>query len=322
MEELSSLQQGYYYLSKHQFDEAKRSFAELVEAECEDPHPYIGLLLAENGLMSEGQLADLSKTLENYPLFMKGLAHAKGTYRESLLEIRAKQNLHLLKKEELYIELQKAMAAPLPEKEECLRLLGVVTELRDYKKSESYGEELRAHVDALEEAEKKARKKRTAIIAPICALLGVLLLVAVFFFTLPQRNGVRYVWTLDGYATMSAKADLSEVTLVEEIYGISVTKVGRSSFKDCKNLEKVYLHQGIDTIEKSAFNGCSKLISVSGAQGVSAVYGKAFRDCENLRDLRLCEGAFIEENAFRGCSKKIAVFAGDELVTVQTEGKK
>ena len=52
MEELTSLQQGYYYLSKHQFDEAKLHFGKLVAEECADAHPYIGLLLAENGLVN------------------------------------------------------------------------------------------------------------------------------------------------------------------------------------------------------------------------------------------------------------------------------
>ena len=54
MEELTALQQGYYYLSKHQFDEAKQHFGSLVTEKCDDPHPYIGLLLAENGLERDG----------------------------------------------------------------------------------------------------------------------------------------------------------------------------------------------------------------------------------------------------------------------------
>ena len=167
MEELSSLQQGYYYLSKHQFDEAKRSFERLVSEGCDDAHPYIGLLLAENGLVSEGQLADLPRTLESYPLFMSGLANAKGTYRESLLEIRAKQNLRLLKKEELYVELQDEMQTQIETIARCKHLLGLVTELRGYKKSEEYGAQIEARLEELELLALAKRKKRNVIIG-IC----------------------------------------------------------------------------------------------------------------------------------------------------------
>jgi hypothetical protein len=322
MEELSALQQGYYYLSKHQFDEAKRSFEQLVKGECEDAHPYIGLLLAENGLVSEGQLADLPKTLESYPLFMKGLANAKGTYREGLLEIRAKQNLRLLKKEELYLELQREMTAELSTKEACTRLLGMVTELRGYKKSEEIGAQIKVRLEEIESAERAKRKKRTAILLPISAVVAVLLLAGVFFFTLPSRGGVRYVWTLDGYATLSVDRSCTEVVLVEEIYGISVTSVGRSSFKDCTALEKVVLNERVNTIEKSAFNGCVALKTVQGAEKVDTVYSKAFKDCKSLEGIRLKEGAFVEDNAFRGCQRTVAVFLGDELLAVQTESKK
>lgn len=322
MEELTSLQQGYYYLSKHQFDEAKLHFGKLVAEECADAHPYIGLLLAENGLVSEGQMADLPKTLESYPLFTQGLAHAKGTYKESLMEIRAKQNLHLLKKEELYGDLQSSFGVEALDRAETERLLRLVTELRGYKKSKEYGVQLQERLHEIEEAEKARRRKRTMILVPVLAVVFVALITGLFFFTLPQRGGVRYVWTLDGYATLSVDADLKEAVLVKEIYGISVTGVGRGSFKDQTALEKVVLHEGITTIEKSAFNGCTALETVEGAEGVDTVYGKAFKDCSALTGIRLKEGAFVEDNAFRGCSKTVAVFAGDTLLSVQTESKK
>ncbi|MBQ8235483.1 MAG: leucine-rich repeat domain-containing protein [Clostridia bacterium] len=321
MEELTTLQEGYYYLSKHQFDEAKLRFDAMVKEQCEDPHPYIGLLLAENGLVSEGQLADLPKGLEDYPLYMQALAHAKGTYRESLLEIRAKQNLRLLKKEEYYAQVLKGCSGAALDKVETNRLLGLTTELKDYKNTELYRKQLEEQLARLEEAERAAKKKRMRIILPLVGVAVVLVVLALFTFALPSRDGVRYVLTLDGYATLSAGDDLTTVTLAEEIYGIEVRHVGRKSFKYCTNLEEITLHEGITTIEKSAFSGCTALESVHNAESVDTVYGKAFKNCSALSGITLSEDAFIAQSAFRGCSAGIVVMAGEERVKVSTQSK-
>ena len=321
MEELTALQQGYYYLSKHQFDEAKQHFGSLVTEKCDDPHPYIGLLLAENGLVSEGGLADLPKPLEDYPLYMEGLSHAKGSYRESLMELRAKQNLRLLRKEEDYGRLSEGMSALSYDKKEAEELLRLASGLRDYKKSGEFALILKDRLTEIEELARQKRKKRNMILIPLISLVSVALLVGLFLFTLPAKDGVRYVLTLDGYATLSCDEALTEVTVAKEIFGIDVRHVGRSSFKDHTALEKVTLHEGITAIEKSAFNGCTALLSVEGAQNVSTVYSKAFKDCATLRTLTVKEGAYVEDNAFRGCSRGITVYAGKTLLTVRTESK-
>lgn len=321
MEELTTLQEGYYYLSKHQFDEAKLRFATMVKEQCEDPHPYIGLLLAENGLVSEGQLADLPKRLEDYSLYMQGLAHAKGTYRESLLEIRAKQNLRLLKKEEYYAQVLEECGGGALDKVATIRLLGLTTELKDYKNTEFYRKQLEEQLEKIEDAERVAKKKKMRIILPLVGVAVVLMVLALFTFALPSRDGVRYVLTLDGYATLSASDDLTAVTLAKEIYGIEVRHVGRKSFMDCSNLEEITLHEGITAIEKSAFSGCTALQRVNNAESVDKVYEKAFKNCSALTAITLRENAVIAKNAFRGCSAKIVVMAGEERVTVNTQSK-
>lgn len=65
----------------------------------------------------------------------------------------------------------------------------------------------------------------------------------------------------------------------------SVKEICDSQFKDCVNLENIYLNNGLEKIGTRAFWGCVKLNDIKIPETVVHIGGEAFRDCDSLKNM-------------------------------------
>ena len=80
-----------------------------------------------------------------------------------------------------------------------------------------------------------------------------------------------------------------------------VTDISISAFKDCTNLKKVVLAEGITEISYFAFEGCTALTEVSLPSSLTYIRGNAFKDCKNLTNIKIPETTqHIGKNVFEG----------------------
>lgn len=79
-----------------------------------------------------------------------------------------------------------------------------------------------------------------------------------------------------------------------------VTSIGKSAFKNCKELRKVYLPSTLQTIGAGAFEGCSSLTRIKIPEGVYDIQKNAFYGCTSLWNVIFPDSVeHIGSNAFR-----------------------
>ena len=81
-----------------------------------------------------------------------------------------------------------------------------------------------------------------------------------------------------------------------------ITHIMRYSFKNCKNLESVFLPSTIQTIGDWAFDECSNLKEINLPEGLTSIGENAFDDCGRLENIILPNSlTSIGKYAFSGC---------------------
>ncbi len=84
---------------------------------------------------------------------------------------------------------------------------------------------------------------------------------------------------------------------------LKVLGIEDGAFKDCKNIENIYLLDGIINIGESAFEGCTSLKAITIPDTVHNISKNAFKDCTSLETVILGTNLIsIEEGAFFNCS--------------------
>ena len=336
MEELTSLQQGYYHLQRGHFSDAREAFRAVIANE--DGHKaeaYIGILLSENNLRDEEQLPELPQELSGFELFAKAKEHASGGYLKTLEGYEQKQNELFERKESGYLELVKRAEAENKSEEELEYLLGRATELRKYKDAAVYRDKLKSELEARREHKEKKNRRHLYWIVPVAALLVAAFVAFAFLFMFPKRNGVSYVLTLNGYSVSGVDDRLTEVVVPSTVNGIPVTAISQNALKDRDRLRSLEFRGRYEVFEKegivyrrgetgltvfAAEEDLTEVVipaSVDGAP-VTAIGREAFKDHEDLRSIDLGGNvAVIGEKAFSGCEALLTVTGGERVNRVQ-----
>lgn len=80
-----------------------------------------------------------------------------------------------------------------------------------------------------------------------------------------------------------------EVTIPREVQAggaaIRVTEIAREAFKECKELTKVTIPEGVTQIGQSAFEECTALVTANIPEGVVTIGQEAFKLCAKLQDV-------------------------------------
>lgn len=90
--------------------------------------------------------------------------------------------------------------------------------------------------------------------------------------------------------------------------------LGTRAFKNCKNLEEVYIGEGLEEICNECFYGCGNLKIVKVPKSLKSIRYGAFSSCVNLEEINLSNVNLIEESAFQGCHKLKDITFSKELV--------
>ena len=109
-----------------------------------------------------------------------------------------------------------------------------------------------------------------------------------------------------------------EVTIPSEVAiegkTLKVVTVAEEAFLDCKDLSKVTIPEGVETIEECAFASCEKLPSLQLPQGLKVIGEQAFAWCYALSSVNIPANVeSIGYDAFQNCNalKKFEVAAGN-----------
>lgn len=147
----------------------------------------------------------------------------------------------------------------------------------------------------------------------ICiSAITICLLLLVSLFLLPQKASA----ATDGYFTYKVEngksiiTDVSysasgSVTVPDTLGGYPVTVIGDRAFKDCAQLEYVFIPDSVTTIGISAFENCTKLWSfnINGYGSITTIGNSAFWGCSELMHITIPDTiTSIGKNAFALCN--------------------
>mgnify|MGYP001796510247 CR=1 FL=1 len=82
----------------------------------------------------------------------------------------------------------------------------------------------------------------------------------------------------------------------------SVVSIGRSAFRNCRNLTSISVPNSVSTIGRSAFSACSKLTSLNLPNSITIVESYLCRGCSSLNSITIPNSVtYIRYSAFSGC---------------------
>ena len=136
-------------------------------------------------------------------------------------------------------------------------------------------------------------------------------------FTIPETVTVigSYVFEGSGLESIEIPAGLRSLYVTST----SINSSGYT-FRNCKSLKTVILHEGLECINTKAFNGCEALETIVIPSTVKEIGNNAFQDCINLKTVIFAENSQLEEigsQAFMGSGLESIVIPD----SVKTLGK-
>lgn len=136
-------------------------------------------------------------------------------------------------------------------------------------------------------------------------------------FTIPETVTIigSNVFEESGLETIEIPAGL------RSLY-VTATSIDMSgaTFRNCKSLKTVILHEGLECINTNSFNGCEALETIVIPSTVKEIGNNAFQDCINLKTVIFAENSQLEEigsQAFMGSGLESFVMPD----TIKTLGK-
>ncbi len=95
-----------------------------------------------------------------------------------------------------------------------------------------------------------------------------------------------------------------------------ITKIGENAFAN-RDVERVFLPEGLEIIGKNAFSWCEKLTEIALPECLQMIDDGAFSNCSNLAKVTLPTNLrFLGANAFRACSSVKEIELPETLHTI------
>lgn len=110
-------------------------------------------------------------------------------------------------------------------------------------------------------------------------------------------------------------AEYVPATLTEVIV-TGGTQIGQQAFRDCKNIKKVTLPEGLTTIKNLAFKDCTALESINLPTTLTTL-NNALQGCSALTELTIPAGVTqLARSAFEGCSSLTSITIPSTVTTI------
>ena len=84
-------------------------------------------------------------------------------------------------------------------------------------------------------------------------------------------------------------------------------------FKDCTELKKVKIADGISNIDENAFKNCKNLNEITILDNVITIGDEAFKNCKSIEYVKIPDNAIVCKNAFKGV--KNVIYNGSDTGT-------
>lgn len=105
---------------------------------------------------------------------------------------------------------------------------------------------------------------------------------------------------------------------IEYVVPNTVTHIGLSAFKGCKNLTRVTIPESVTKIEGLAFLNCKKLDDVILPKNIIDIQEKTFFGCKSLKNIVIPSSVKnIGFRAFESCEKLKVIFLPDSVVNIE-----
>jgi len=97
----------------------------------------------------------------------------------------------------------------------------------------------------------------------------------------------------------------------------NISVMGGECFKDCKSLTAIILPDTLTEIRGETFMGCSSLKEVILPKNITEIKGNTFENCSSLENIEIPSGVTrIAAHAFYGCSSLSYVFVPDTVIEI------
>ena len=97
----------------------------------------------------------------------------------------------------------------------------------------------------------------------------------------------------------------------------SVTKIGNSAFRDCKNLTTIDIPNSVTSIGVGVFEGCKNLTTINIPDSVTSIGVWPFRGCESLTSINIPNSVTsIGGWAFGGCKNLTSINIPDSVTSI------
>ena len=116
----------------------------------------------------------------------------------------------------------------------------------------------------------------------------------------------------NGFATLNSfkdnKGNITQINLLNKIYGLPVRVIGEGAFKGNTKLTAVTIPNSVTEIQKEAFSGCIALKELVLPTSLKTIGEKAFYNCTGMKTIIIPKGTPIESigtDAFKNCTATI-----------------
>jgi hypothetical protein len=108
------------------------------------------------------------------------------------------------------------------------------------------------------------------------------------YYNLKPGNEAEVTYKDTNYNTYSGKVTIPEEFTYDGVV-YSVTNIGKSTFRNSKELTSVYIPNSVTTIEENAFYGCKSLTTMTVPYSVTNIGSKAFVGCGSLSSVHITD---------------------------------
>ncbi len=123
-------------------------------------------------------------------------------------------------------------------------------------------------------------------------------------------------YAFDGCEKLGSKSEDASVDELSIVFPESLTAIGTYAFRNCKKLQKIVLHNNLNTFD-GAFYNCTGLTGVTLEEGIEVIGEGAFKGCTGIQNITFPNSLVkIEAFAFKDCTKLKSVTIPENVVVV------